>query len=111
MFACAKALLRTHTHRKRIHRYLMDMFITLTVLMVSQVYAPIQINQIIYIKYVQFFVSYINISIKLIKNFIKKLKNPPTHKKIDNNFFRGLKTKIFSISNNNCIALYINREK
>lgn len=49
----------------------MDMFITLTVLMVSQVYAHIQINQIIYIKYVQFFVSYINVSIKLIKILLK----------------------------------------
>lgn len=71
MFACAKALLSTHTQEKDTPRYLMDMFITLTVLMVSQVYAPIQINQIIYIKYVQFFVSYINISIKLIKILLK----------------------------------------
>ena len=39
--------------------------------MASQVYAHIQINQIIHIKYVQFFVFYINISIKLVKILLK----------------------------------------
>ena len=48
--------------------------------MASQVYAHIQINQIIHIKYVQFFVFLYQYLNKAGKNFIKKLKDPPTHK-------------------------------
>ena len=78
--------------------------------MASQVYAHIQINQIIHIKYVQFFVFYINISIKLVKILLKNQKTLlPT--KIDNNFLQDFQLKnFFSISNNNCISLYINKK-
>ena len=79
MFACAKHSC-VHTQRKRTQGHLLDMFITLTVLMASQVYAHIQINQIIHIKYVQFFVFLYQYLNKAGKNFIKKLKDPPTHK-------------------------------
>lgn len=45
--------LRIKGHRKILE--VMDMSVTLIVVMVSQVYVYVQIHQIVYMKYVQFF--------------------------------------------------------
>lgn len=53
-----------------------DTFITTIVVMVSWVYAYVQIHQIVYIKYVQFFCITIYTSIKLLKERKEGGRNP-----------------------------------
>ena len=59
----------------------MNMFTTLIVVMASQVYAYVQIHQIVYLKYVPFFTYqfYLNQAVKYNKIFIIQFSSTTTY--------------------------------